>query len=98
VTVSLAILIIFFASVGLFRVVLHLKSVDSALEALTGGVGVITDKTSTVPSVVDSVNANLKPARDFAGDLICCLLLDGQSASGSGVSSCWPLWPSSCRS
>ena len=66
VTVILAFLIILFAAVGLFRVVLHLKSVDSTLEALTGGVGVIADKTSTVPSVVDSVNANLKPVRDFA--------------------------------
>ncbi len=66
VTLILAFLIIFFAAVGLFRVVLHLKSVDSTLEALTGGVGVIADKTSTVPSVVDSVNANLKPVRDFA--------------------------------
>ena len=66
VTVILAVLIIFFAAVGLFRVVLHLKTVDSTLEALTGGVGVIADKTSTVPVVVDSVNANLKPVRDFA--------------------------------
>lgn len=66
VTVILAVLIIFFAAVGLFRVVLHLKSVDQTLETLTGGVGVIADKTSTVPAVVDSVNANLQPVRDFA--------------------------------
>ncbi len=66
VTVILAVLIIFFAAVGLFRVVLHLKSVDRTLETLTGGVGVIADKTSTVPTVVDSVNANLQPVRDFA--------------------------------
>ena len=66
VTVVLAVLIIFFAAVGLFRVVLHLKSVDSTLDALTGGVSVIAEKTSTVPAVVDSVNANLKPVRDFA--------------------------------
>ena len=69
VTVLLALLIIFFAAVGLFRVVLHLKAVDKTLEALTGGVGVIADKTSTVPSVVDSVNANLKPVRDFTNSL-----------------------------
>jgi hypothetical protein len=66
VTVILAFLIIVFAAVGLFRVVLHLRSVDQTLEALTGGVGVIADKTSTVPSVVESVNASLKPVRDFA--------------------------------
>ncbi len=66
VTVFLALLIVFFAAVGLFRVVLHLKAVDKTLDALTGGVKVIADKTSTVPSVVESVNANLKPVRDFA--------------------------------
>jgi hypothetical protein len=64
--VFITFLIILFAAVGLFRVVLHLRSVDKTLEALTGGVGVIADKTSTVPSVVESVNANLKPVRDFA--------------------------------
>ncbi len=66
VTVFLAFLIILFAAVGLFRVVLHLRSVDKTLETLTGGVGVIADKTSTVPSVVESVNSNLQPVRDFA--------------------------------
>ncbi len=69
VTVALALLIVFFAAVGLFRVVLHLKAVDTTLDALTGGVGVIADKTSTVPAVVESVNANLKPVRDFAEGL-----------------------------
>lgn len=69
VTVLLALLIVFFAAVGLFRVVLHLKAVDKTLEALTGGVGVIADKTSTVPAVVESVNANLKPVRDFTNSL-----------------------------
>jgi len=66
VTVILALLIVFFAAVGLFRVVLHLRAVDKTLDALTGGVGVIADKTATVPTVVESVNANLKPVRDFA--------------------------------
>jgi len=66
VTVILAVLIIFFAAVALFRVVLHLRAVDQTLAALTGGVNVIADKTSTVPAVVDSVNANLGPVRDFA--------------------------------
>ena len=66
VTVILAVLIVFFAAVGLMRVVGHLSAVDKTLETLTGGVGVIADKTSTVPAVVESVNANLKPVRDFA--------------------------------
>ena len=66
VTVIIAVLIIFFAAVALFRVVLHLRAVDQTLATLTGGVNVIADKTSTVPAVVESVNANLKPVRDFA--------------------------------
>ncbi len=69
VTVVLAMLIVFFAAVGLFRVVLHLKAVDDTLAALTGGVEVIADKTSTVPTVLPSVNANLKPVRDFADSI-----------------------------
>ena len=66
VTVIIAVLIISFAAVALFRVVLHLRAVDQTLATLTGGVNVIADKTSTVPAVVESVNANLKPVRDFA--------------------------------
>jgi len=69
VTVILALLIVFFAAVGLFRVVLHLKAVDKTLEALTGGVEVIDAKTSTVPAVVESVNASLKPVRDFTNSI-----------------------------
>ncbi len=66
VTVFLALLIVVFAAVGLSRVVGHLYQVDKTLEALTGGVDVIADKTSTVPAVVESVNASLLPVRDFA--------------------------------
>ena len=69
VTLFIAFLIVFFAAVGLFRVVLHLRAVDKTLEALTGGVEVIADKTSTVPTVLPSVNANLKPVRDFADSI-----------------------------
>jgi hypothetical protein len=36
------------------------------LRALTGGVEVVAEKTSTVPAVVGSVNASLKPVSDFA--------------------------------
>ena len=69
VTVIIAMLIVFFAAVGLLRVAMHLWAVDKTLEALTGGVGVIADKTSTVPTVLPSVNANLKPVRDFADSI-----------------------------
>jgi hypothetical protein len=45
---------------------LHLRAVTKSLDALEGGVQVIVAKTATVPSVVKSVNASLKPVRDFA--------------------------------
>ncbi len=69
VTVILAMLIVFFAAVGLFRVVMHLRAVDQTLAALTDGVEVIAEKTSTVPTVLPSVNAHLQPVRDFADSI-----------------------------
>jgi len=65
-TLILGTLIILAAALGLFRVILHLRAVVKALDALDGGVAVIVEKTSTVKPVVDSVNASLKPVRDFA--------------------------------
>jgi hypothetical protein len=66
VTLVLATLIIAAAAVGLIRVIEHLSAALNTLRALTGGVEVVADKTSTVPAVVASVNANLKPVSDFA--------------------------------
>jgi hypothetical protein len=66
VTLVLATLIIAAAALGLLRVIFHLRAVVKSLDALEGGVQVIVSKTSTVPSVVPSVNASLKPVRDFA--------------------------------
>lgn len=68
-TVVVAGLIIVAAAVGLLRVVLHLKVVDSTLEQVTGGVQAVAAKTSTVPSALPSVNANLKPVRDFCDSI-----------------------------
>ena len=65
VTVIIAALIIVAAAVGLLRVVLHLRAVDQTLEQVVGGVRVIADKTSTVPTVLPSVNSSLQPVRDF---------------------------------
>ena len=62
-------LIIVAAAVGLLRVVLHLKVVDSTLEQVTGGVQAVAAKTSTVPSALSSVKANLKPVRDFCDSI-----------------------------
>lgn len=65
VTVIIAALIIAAAALGLFRVVMHLRAVDAALAQVVGGVQVIAERTSTVPSVVPSVNDSLQPVRDF---------------------------------
>ncbi|MGD2060348.1 MAG: hypothetical protein PVF87_05765 [Acidimicrobiia bacterium] len=66
VTLVLATLIIAAAALGLIRVIGHLMATLETLRALTGGVEVVAEKTSTVPAVVASVNANLKPVSDFA--------------------------------
>lgn len=66
ITLILATLIIAAAALGLTRVILHLREVAKTLHALDGGVQVIVAKTSTVPASVASVNASLKPVRDFA--------------------------------
>lgn len=66
VTLVLATLIIAAAALGLIRVIGHLTAILSTLRTLTDGVEVVADKTSTVPDVVSSVNANLKPVSDFA--------------------------------
>ena len=65
VTLVIAALIVAAAALGLLRVILHLVAVRRTLAALEGGVNVIVAKTSTVPTVLPSVNASLKPVRDF---------------------------------
>ena len=66
VTLVISALIIAAAALGLLRVIFHLKAVFKTLGALDGGVQVIVQKTSTVPSVVGSVNSSLAPVRAFA--------------------------------
>jgi hypothetical protein len=65
VTVVLAVLIIAAAALGLIRVIGHLRAVTRTLDGVIGGVGVVADRTSTVPASVDAVNALLEPVRDF---------------------------------
>jgi hypothetical protein len=65
VTVVIAVLIIAAAALGLIRVIGHLVAVHRTLGSLIGGVAVVAERTSTVPVVLPSVNANLKPVRDF---------------------------------
>jgi hypothetical protein len=66
VTLVATALIIAATGVALLRVILHLRQVSSTLSALIGGVEVIAERTSTVPARLTSVNANLKPVRDWA--------------------------------
>ena len=65
VTLVIAGLIIAAAALGLVRVIFHLAAILKTLRNLTGGVQLVAKKTSTVPTVLPSVNANLKPVRDF---------------------------------
>jgi hypothetical protein len=65
VTLVITALIIVAAAVGLLRVNLHLKAVRATLGSVIGGVEAVAQRTSTVPVVLPSVNANLKPVRDF---------------------------------
>ena len=64
-TIAVAGLIIVFTAVGLIRIVLHLWAIRRTLAAVTGGAQAIDQLTSTVPARLTSVNANLKPVRDF---------------------------------
>jgi hypothetical protein len=65
VTLALAALIIVAAALGLLRVIFHLKVVRYTLGTVIVGVMVIAEQTRTVPDALGSVNASLKPVRDF---------------------------------
>jgi hypothetical protein len=64
-TVVIAALIVAVAAVGLIRVIGHLVAIRRTLGGVVAGVGLVAARTSTVPTVLPSVNANLKPVRDF---------------------------------
>jgi hypothetical protein len=66
VTLAGATLIIGLTAVALLRVIVHLTHVRRTLDALTGGVESIADRTSTVPARLVSVNATLKPVRHWS--------------------------------
>lgn len=65
VTIVIAVVIIAAAALGLIRVIFHLRAVSATLADVIGGVGVVAERTSTVPEVLPSVNASLAPVRDF---------------------------------
>jgi hypothetical protein len=65
VTLVIATLIILAAALGLWRVIMHLVAIRRTLGTVIVGVMVVAHQTRTVPEVVPSVNASLKPVRDF---------------------------------
>jgi hypothetical protein len=65
VTLVITALIIAAAALGLIRVIFHLRAVRRTLGDVIGGVAVVAQRTSTVPEVLPSVNAELEPVRDF---------------------------------
>ena len=64
-TIVISALIIAITALGLLRVIFHLRAIRKTLVATTGGVQVVASLTSTVPERLTSVNASLKPVRDF---------------------------------
>jgi hypothetical protein len=70
-TIAVAGLIIAIAAVGLLRVIFHLRAIRATLRAVTGGVQAVDALTATVPARLTSVNANLKPVRDFCEGVLC---------------------------
>jgi hypothetical protein len=64
-TLIVAVLIIAITAVGLLRIIFHLRAVRATLVATTGGVQAVAQLTAPVPDRLTSVNASLKPVRDF---------------------------------
>jgi hypothetical protein len=64
-TLAASTLIIGITAVGLVRVIFHLRAIQANLTATTGAVEAVADLTSSVPGRLTSVNASLKPVRDF---------------------------------
>ena len=69
-TLIIAALIIAITAVGLLRVIFHLRATRATLGQVLGGVTVVAQQTSSVPAVVPSVNASLKPVRDFCESVV----------------------------
>jgi cytochrome c biogenesis protein ResB len=64
-TLIVAALIIAITAVGLLRVMFLLRAMRKTVVATSGGVQAVASLTSTVPDRLTSVNASLKPVRDF---------------------------------
>jgi hypothetical protein len=64
-TLTASALIIGITAVGLVRVIFHLRAIQANLAATTGAVENVAALTSSVPGRHTSVNASLKPVREF---------------------------------
>jgi hypothetical protein len=64
-TLTASALVVGITAVGLIRVIFHLRAIQANLAATTGATRAIADLTSTVPDRLTSVNASLKPVREF---------------------------------
>ena len=64
-TLAASTLIVGITAVGLIRVIFHLRAIQANLAATTAATQAVADLTSTVPARLTSVNASLKPVRDF---------------------------------
>jgi hypothetical protein len=64
-TLIVSAVIVAITAVGLLRVIFHLRAIRASLVATAGGVQAVAQLTSTVPDRLTSVNASLKPVRDF---------------------------------
>jgi hypothetical protein len=64
-TLAASAVIIGVTAVGLVRVIFHLRAIQANLRATTGAVETVAELTSTVPDRLTSVNASLRPVRDF---------------------------------
>lgn len=64
-TLTASALIVGITAVGLIRVIFHLRAIQANLAATAGAAQTVAELTSTVPDRLTSVNASLKPVRDF---------------------------------
>lgn len=64
-TLTASALTVGITAVGLVRVIFHLRAIRANLVATTDAAQAIADLTSTVPDRLTSINASLKPVREF---------------------------------
>jgi multidrug resistance efflux pump len=68
-TLTASALVVGIAAVGLTRAIFHLRAIHANLTATADAADAVADLTSTVPDRLTSVNASLKPVRDFCDTL-----------------------------